>query len=214
MKIVTVLRSGSEFNSSHVQSLKRQCAQFAPWAEFMCLSDTHIDGVHCRLLKTDWPKWWSKMELFDPHMKGDFLYMDLDTVISGSLSDILRCDKLTLLRDFYRDGVKFKAGLGSGLMYLPEHARWKPWDIFGLSAERIMATCPKGDQQFLENVWGVNIPTWQEFVPDQVVSYKVHCCESVLGQGLKYKYTSPDARIICFHGQPRPWNTEQFKDLY
>jgi hypothetical protein len=214
VKIVTVLRSGGEFKPEHVLALKRQCAEYAPFAEFLCLTDTIIPGVACRLLKTEWPRWWAKMELFDPHMKGDFLYMDLDTVVCDSLSDIMQCDELTLLRDFYRDGVKLKKGLGSGLMYLPEPARWKPWDIFSANAKQIMSVCAGGDQKFLENVWGTDIPTWQGSFPDQVVSYKVHCCQQLLGKGPVFKSVPQNARIICFHGQPRPWAVKEFEELY
>lgn len=216
MRIVTVLRSGGEFTPRHVKALQLQVEQHAPWADFQCLSDVGIPGVDCVALKTNWPGWWAKMELFNPALPGDLLFMDLDTVLVGSLSDLLEVGKLTVLRDFYRDGVALKAGLGSGLMFLPEAARDAPWETFVKSQRRIMASYHKGDQQLLEEVWGIpDVQVWQNVVPGQVVSYKRHCCANVLGKGPQFRGVPETARVICYHGKPRPWSADShFQGLY
>ena len=214
MKIVTVLRSGGDFQIGHVQALQRQVAKHAPFAEFVCLSDVEIPGVGTVALNAGWLGWWAKMQMFRPDIEGDFLYMDLDTVIVDSLSDILAVDELTLLRDFYRDGVRLKKGLQSSLMYIPESYRANVWKVFAPRANEIIKTHPGGDQQFLEKVWGVDVPTWQEVLPRQVVSYKVHCAVNVLGRGPVFSNIPLGARVICHHGKPRPWHVEKFKDLY
>lgn len=212
-RIVTVLQTkalnalhpgSSEFKVSHVQALARQIKHYAPNARFECLSDVDVPGVECRPLKRGWRGWWSKIELFDPELPGDFLFMDLDTVISGDLSDILAVDKLTLLRDFYRDGKKLKEGLGGGLLYLPHKARQPVWDDFTANPSLSMRLYPRGDQFLFETHFLNTAARWQDVVPGQVVSWKVSCSKGV----------PPDARLIAFHGQPRPWGVGQFLHLY
>lgn len=214
MRIVTVLQTralnalhhgSSEFTPTHVKALQRQLEQHAPFAQFQCLSDVRIDGVDTIPLQQKWPGWWAKMELFAPSLKGDVLYMDLDTVITGDLEDIASVDKLTLLRDFYRDGKKLKEGLGSGLMFLPETERAQVWDEWSANPTFSMRLHSRGDQHFLERLWLNKAKRWQDVVPhQQIVSYKVHCSHGV----------PSNARIICMHGQPRPWAVGQFLHLY
>lgn len=204
MRVVTVLKSGGDFKPLHVAALQRQIGKWAPFASFECLTDMDVPGVNCRPLVRNWPGWWSKMELFDPDLPGGFLFMDLDTVIVGPLDDIEKVDKLTLLRDFYRDGVKLKEGLGGGLLYLTDPERQPLWDNFTVRPSLTMAMNRRGDQHYFEHFWLRKHQRWQDVVPGQVISYKVHCAHGI----------PPDARVICFHGKPRPWEVGQFLHLY
>lgn len=215
MKILTVLRAGGDFTPAHVQALQRQARVHAPWADFQCLSDTPIERVEVIPLVHKWPGWWSKMEMFRPDIKGPFLYMDLDTVLAGSLDDILRVDNLTMLRDFYRDGKRRPAGLQSSLMYVPEAVRPAAWNLFSARPQEIMAAHARGgDQAFLEKHWGLDTRVWQECLPQQVVSFKVHCAVNRLGGGTVFRGIPDGARVVCFHGQPRPFDVPHFKELY
>ena len=210
MRIVTVLTKRTlhgglqEYGPQHVSALQKQLAKWAPEAQFECLTDMRVDGVTTRPLRHGWPGWWSKMELFDPEVPGDFLFMDLDTVIVGPLDDILAVRDLTLLRDFYRDGKKLKEGLGSGLMYVPDEARRTVWNFWRQQPQLQMRVYGRGDQHLLERLWLNTAKRWQDVVPRQVVSYKVHCQVSV----------PDDARIVCHHGFPRPWETPRWLHLY
>lgn len=213
MRIVTVLQTralhalqpgSSEFKVEHVQALKRQIDKWAPLASFECLSDVDVPGVETIPLEHKWPGWWAKMNLFSPSIKGDFLFMDIDTVIVGPLDDIARVKKLTMLRDFYRDGKKLKEGLGGGLMYLTEEARSEPWYYFSSHPASYMRTYARGEQHLLETYYLNSAARWQDVAPNQVVSWKVHCQNGML----------LDARIVCFHGKPRPWEVGAFLHLY
>lgn len=215
MRIVTVfntrtLRRGlhthdPEFTPGHVLALQRQLAQYAPGFPFECLSDVKVPGVECRPLRHGWPGWWAKMELFDPEVPGDFLFMDLDTVITGPLDDILAVRKLTLLRDFFRDGKKLKEGLGGGLIYLPADARRDVWGFWMQQPQLQMRVYSRGDQFLMEKFYLNTAQRWQDVVPGQVVSWKVHC---------KGDIVPPEARVVCFHGQPRPWAVGKLLHLY
>lgn len=124
-------------------------------------------------------------------IEGPSLYIDLDTLIVGDLSDIERQaheNEFTALRDFYR-----YAGIGSGLM---------AWNIsmrhfyteFAASPEKFMQTCRHGgDQKFIENR-AYNVTRWQDKLPGQVVSYKADKCAD--GK-------PSNARVVCLHGVPK-----------
>lgn len=205
-----VLRSGGAYQTKHVAALAAQIDINLPrCVPIVCLSDVElrIPGVEWIPLQYDWPGWWSKMELFRPDILGDLLYFDLDTVIVGSLQGLLGLQQRAMLRDFYRDGVRRKEGLGSGLMFLPEHQRlcmWKHW--WAARPETAMQRHRRGgDQEFLELYWR-NPKTLriQDEIPGQVVSWKVHCQNGV----------PPEAKVICMHGKPKPWDLPQFKHLY
>ncbi len=215
MRIVTVLRSkalhafhlgSSEFKPEHVQALQKQVARYAPMATFEVLSDVAVPGVTRIPLTRPWQGWWSKMELFDPALEGDFLFMDLDTVITGPLDDILAVDKLTLLRDFYRDGKKLKEGLGGALCFFPEKERRAVWDAWIENPTLAMRMAgPKGDMAVFEQHFRNTAARWQDVLPGQIVSWKVTCKNGIV---------PPDARVVCMHGQPRPWEVGQFHHLY
>lgn len=214
MRIVTVLqtralnalqRGSSEFTPAHVQALARQIEQYAPFASFEVLSDVNVPGIKSIRPFEDYPGWWQKMSLFDPRFPGDFLFMDLDTVVVGPLDDILAVKKLTLLRDWYRDGKKLKEGLGGGLIYLPADARKEVWSMWRQQPQLNMKVYARGDQFLMERFYLNTADRWQDVVPGQVASWKVTCKNGVV---------PPETRLITFHGNPRPWATGPFLHLY
>lgn len=163
-----------------------------------CFPTSNVQTEQIRL-RYGWAGWWSKLELFRPDLDhlGDLLYFDLDTRIVGDLAEIVywchRHRQLCFLQDFYRQW-----GLGSGMMFLPRESRPAVWQQFTANPVKTM-TSYRGDQDFFEVVYGVGptVKRWQDVVPGQVVSYKVHIKTG--------DYSVPDVRVVCFHGHPRPW---------
>jgi hypothetical protein len=207
LRVALVLRGGGEYLPHHAQVLAKQVEKHL-CADVVCYSNVPVPGVDRFPLQFSWPGWWAKMELFNPRVRGDLLYLDLDTVVTGDLGDIASVGRLTILRDFYRDGKRKPEGLGSGLMYLPEADRAEIWDKWIQSPAKFIShyrMMGKGDQAFLED-WSMDRWTrWQDLVPGQVLSWKVHS----LSEGIP-----PQCRVICFHGRPRPWRTDRFSPLY
>ena len=129
------------------------------------------------------------MELFRPEVKGDILYFDLDTVITGDLRDIAKVDKLTILSDFY-----LPKRIQSAIMFLPEMDRPMMWQKWMTNPQSHMQSFKGGDQDFMRQFWN-DCQRWQDILPGQVVSYKVH---------VKDQEFLSNARVVCFHGQPKP----------
>lgn len=163
-------------------------------------------GIVVRPLEHDLPGWWSKIELF--RLPGPLLYFDLDTVLTGNIDALCEQvlelgDKVLMLRGFRRKDV------ASGIMGWSGDMSWVT-DMF------IHALCMgdhfdetnclrkgatkrplKGDQDWLlELFWLKDIPGYfaQDVFPG-IYSYKNH---------LQGKDLPDDARIVCFHGRPRP----------
>lgn len=139
------------------------------------------------------------MELFRPGFAGDILYFDLDTIITGDLSDIASVGCFTMLSDFYH-----LERLASGMMYLPEGGRQQIWDEWIKNPEEVMSHHRGwGDGGFLNDL----VPgaaRWQDVLPNQVVSYKAHVRPSTRSSESGNGEIPKDARVVCFHGQPRP----------
>jgi hypothetical protein len=212
MKIVTTWSGEGEFTSKHVQALARQCEKYAPMTDFVCITNEKVPGVECWPNRNKWPGWWCKFEAFSPEVKGDILYMDLDTVVIGPLTDITRVKKLTLLRDAYRDGKRLKEGLQASLMLLPEQDRAEVWADWMRSPQTHMHRLGrKGDQPMLEDHYMARAQRWQDVVLGQIVSWKVDCGG---GNAFKSATIPASARLIFFHGQPRPFDCLEFKELY
>jgi hypothetical protein len=202
--IACVLRSGGAYKPEHVRRLQAQAAKFAPDVTFVCLSDVRVPGVMTWPLRHDWPGWWSKIELFRHSAFGvgaRVLYLDLDTTIVGDLRPLLdRPEPFLALANFYvRAGRQTVGGeLGSGLMQWTAGDMGHIYDRFAVNPDGIMANCGGyGDQLFIHNEAGERA-YWQDVVPDAVVSYKVHCAKGV----------PESAKVVCYHGRPRPWEVE------
>lgn len=192
LNVVCVLRSGGDFDAEYVERLRDGVAKHLPLPHrFLCLSNVPVPCERIPL-EHDWPNWWSKMEMFRPDIDGDFLFFDLDTVIVGDLTEIAQTRQLTMLTDF-----KAPADLASGVMYLPWFERsavWRKW--IADPARYRAANKGVGDGGFLRDFWKSRPARWQDEVPGQIVSYKEHV--RVSGK------VPDDARVVCFHGVPRP----------
>lgn len=202
--IATVLRSGGEYTPEHVQWLH---SQLPPEAEAVCFSDSHIPGIKTIPLKENWPGWWAKLELFRPDIQEDIFFLDLDTVITGDISVLLAEKRMMMLNDFYHPQF-----VASGVMYIPHDVKREVWQKFTHNPERHMRIHRvSGDQGFLSRA--LTPARWQDDYPGQFISYKAHVAACWMpgfnetrsdGDGT----LPPDARIVCFHGFPRPWEVQ------
>lgn len=215
LTVACVLKTGGDFTWEHVGILRDSVARNAKGADytFRCLTDLPFviekqpHRTEFTYLQHDLPGWWSKMELFSPEVRaawGDTLYFDLDTAITGDLTPIIdycRTDwrdptggtPFTILRDFYRPN-----GYGSGMMFIPAGFGGQVWQVFqqGPVGGNDLSG---GDQVFLEFA-APGALRWQDVLPGKIISFK-----PVALPGATRASLPADARVMCFHGKPRPW---------
>ena len=194
-RILTVLRSGGEYTAEHVERLRAQCAEHAPGVEFCCLSDVPVPGRIA--LGHDWPGWWSKIEAF--RITGPVLYMDLDTTVRGDLTpllEVVESSDFTVLRDFNfpaREVQSSIMGWSGDMGHLYETFRADPVRHMHRNASGRWW----GDQGFIERHVAAR-GYWQDRLPGTLVSFKKHCQGGI----------PAGARVVVFHGKPRPWEVE------
>ena len=155
-------------------------------------------------LLSDWPTWWAKLEVF--RIKGPVLYFDLDTIVVGSIDPLveavarLEADDFLMLRAF-RDG-----NWASGIMGWTGDYDWLRMLFTSLSPSfpcvksfiraRVGSQIYWGDQEWIREQLkkrATNVIAAQNVCPG-IYSYRRHCLEAL----------PSNARIVCFHGQPRP----------
>lgn len=160
----------------------------------VCLTDDPAsapDGIEAKALPEGLDGWWNKLALF---RDGTFepgtrvLYFDLDTVIIGSLDDLASYRGRFAAMDDVGGGL----GLASGIMAFEAGACeriWSRWELSGRPGH------PKGDQGWVTFVER-QADRLQRIYRDQLVSFKAHCL---------VKGAPPEgARVVYFHGKPRP----------
>lgn len=199
--IAMVLKTGGEiYNHNYVNALAKGIKKnITVDHEIVCITDNPV-GFSSDIDKVipfsnDYPTWWGKIELFKhSQFSNHVFYMDLDTVIVGNIDEIVSYrGEFSGLRDFYA-----LHSLGSGVM------AWNPastnmiYQRFVPRSREIITSYREGDQRWIDEN-KPSIDYLQDMFPNQIVSFKRHCMNK---QG--QVEIPKNARIICFHGNPRP----------
>jgi len=195
--VACVLRSGGIYTAEWVAKLQRGVARHLTVPHcFVCLSDVDVPCERIPL-ETNWPGWWSKIELFRPDLFDDtVLYFDLDTVIVGSLDAIAAYPhRFTMAHEFYRPTLLCSTAMAwrgdwSSIhsAFAAKSGEWIAHYDAVLPGGRI------GDQAFIEDVIGTADTFRDLFGERSVASYKVHDCQGA---------PPADAAAVAFHGLPK-----------
>lgn len=194
------LGRGKEYVEILFDSVKRNLKEGTE-GRFVCFTDDpepYADGIEKRALHGGLRGWWNKIYLFQ---KGHFedgdriVYLDLDTVIVSGLDEIIKYNgPFAILRDFYRYG-----GLQSSVMMWEANNTPPIWEDY-IEAEK--PDINGGDQAWLERYPWCFSDRLQDVYPNCFVSYKVSCITGI----------PKNAKIVVFHGNPRPHNAGGWVD--
>lgn len=165
---------------------------------FVCFTENPA-GVDCETMPIEprLPYWWGKLILFRHPVPGRILYIDLDTVIVGSIDAFAAYDGPFCLN---RPHIRSR-GYASGVMSIAPDFGREVWDRFAPDPVAAIAYCRDhadppwncGDQRWLE----LTVPHadyWQDLVPGQIASYRDHCRNGLPAA----------ARIVGFRGRLKP----------
>ena len=202
---VVCFKWGTEFSAEYVNKLFRGIQRHSTIPlNFICYTDDPT-GVDCETRPFVEPlmHWWYIIGLFNPAhgFKEKTVYFDLDTVILQNIDHILSMDvEFATLRDFYRP-----YGLQTACIL------WEPeWGVFiwerlksqysSLLDYQTLLKFDGGTNRFLEESVGTGptITRIQDRFPDHCISYKVHIRDK------QRPCNFDQARIVFFHGKPRP----------
>ena len=217
---IVCLKWGDKYGPEYVNRLysgvNRNCS--IPF-KFICFTDNDhglntniqtipIDSSSLPVNQRGFQGWWFKLHLFENNngLNGRVVYIDLDTVITGNIDHILQNTQgFVTLRDFYRGyppNQPPRDEVGSGLLAWDHNEHDYFYSEFMPSAEKLMPRYPGGDQMWIQDRQQERT-YWQDHFPNQIVSFKAHCVPHRSRAKVSSKLPH-DARIVCFHGPPRP----------
>jgi hypothetical protein len=207
LKVACVLKSDGDYDWEYVNKLYQSINRnLSHEFEFVVFTDIppkiNMLEIIVIPLKLGLPKYWSKIELF--RLTGSVLYFDLDTIILGSINsfadEILSC---SIKSDSSRHFYMFKA-FRTGEIWSSMIMGWDGDFRFLLDEFTDLDMARPGkkwEQRYIKEKLiehGVDIQSVQAALSG-TYSYKHHCRGRIIPL---------DARVICFHGQPRPRDTE------
>ena len=201
MLTVWTMSTGGKYPDAYPQRLQREVAKHldVPY-RFVCISDHAIDGVTTMPPPTDYPGWWGKVGLFKPGVASLVnLWLDLDVVITGDLTDMVArygTSKLAMPSNWAQSG---HGGCQSSVMiwrqsrytwpiynrFQPEWAHWPPRNAPGVLW---------GDQEWVTQCRDEGFIEVEPINDDWVKSYKYHCRGELPN----------NCRVVVFHGKPDP----------
>lgn len=201
--VACVLKSGGDYDERYVRNLYAAIGKTIPEAHFYCLTDMRLSirGARFIPLVKGLPGWWSKLECFRKEIVlsrySAVLYIDLDSVILGSLKPIL------------------------------EMAERNPEDFFALHPMRTHYLGVPNEQTWASGIMAWSGPRWsflcddmnpatmtafkmdQKYIAYELIRRKteVHPIQDLVGVS-SYKWNHgfipDDTRVVVFHGCPRP----------
>jgi SAM-dependent methyltransferase len=197
--VMCVLKSGGrDYNVDYVVKLRNMIARHTtiPY-KFVCLTDTSMNsGIETIPLTSGLSGWWNKLEMFVPGktLSEYIVYFDLDTLIVSNIDDILRLQvDFAALGGWHPSDTRGSAeNFGSGMMIWKNDGRFSY--LFNEYSSDV--EYKRGDQQYIvSNLISKQVPyhTLQDLTTG-IYSYKRNCLKGV----------PQDAKVICFHGRPRP----------
>lgn len=206
--VVLVLKSGGDFRPEHVARL----VPMLPECSITLLTDlTDVDypyGVHAIPLRHGWPAWWSKMELFNPAMgfhDKPFLFTDLDVTIRELPDSFFNQPRSVVMAPYRNEEWARSCGnIQTNLMLLHPTERAAVWARWIQDPVRWMREY-RSDQEFVDSC-GIQWSTWQDLLPDAVVSYKQNVQAGASFDGSPIDEAK--IKVIAYHGRPRPWEVE------
>jgi len=190
---------GAEYVNKLFDMVRRNLSDGYP-GRFVCVTDNPkglTEGIQTIEAPEGIAGWWVKLWLFKRGVFPDgerVIFMDLDTVIVGELDNIAGyAGQFATLKDFY-----YPQQVGPAVMAWEAGAYtssiWEEWDAYGKPTEG------HGDLWWINNLdqgrFAKRCDKLQDLYPGVFVSYKADC----------KPYPPKSAKVVCFHGQPRPHN--------
>ena len=228
MVTIVCMKWGSQFTARHVNALYAGVLRNMEEAfDFVCLTYNGRDlaaGIQvrpippCGLPEAAWRRGcWAKLGVFAPHLfpfEDVVLFLDLDVIVQQSLAPLI---KLVRQRRHLVIQREWNPDLWSVLPQILRPDRGAQSSVFGFCPETIgniygtfladaaeVSATVKNDQTYLTQM----VMDRSYWPAGFCVSFKRSCTRYFSLNLLLPTVRQPrDAKIIVFHGKPRPWDT-------
>ncbi len=186
---VVCLKWGDKYGPDYVNKLASMVSHHASTApRFVCLTENTgglESGIETHPLPApDLEGWWSKVALFGPDLPElgkRILFLDLDTVITGSLDEML-----TYNADFVVKANEYSIGFSTTAFLLKVGSRPELWEEFTPD----IASRLRGDQDWA----GLMAPDAETWPLDWCVDYRLKAAQNI----------PENAKLVCFGDTPNP----------
>jgi hypothetical protein len=216
LTVTCVLRSGGDYDWSYVEKLRKGLdTHLTIPHNFICYTDMlPWDGFnqefarddvffYIRKLQKSFTGSWAKLETLGS--TGETLYIDLDTIILKNIDGIIAFNRNWIGSDNQSFSMlsAFKEGemWASGIMYWNGDFNW----VQEQATVEVIKQYGKWDQRYIKQTLLHNDITIRNIWGNEIKSYKWDCMDDGIPD---------DAKIICFHGKPRPKDTNLWEIEY
>lgn len=198
-----LVRVGTRYSVEYVEKMRNMIRRHCRSDHrIICLTDQpeQVEGV--TMLPASLPKWWSKMLLFDPRVRGQgrCIYFDLDTVICGDLSPLIHLEtQFGICANFTRRAghLEWPCSYGSCVMTFEEGWGDDIYQAFSEASARIMETSGRyGDQYAIERLMPCATLLQDVLPPNYFVGRREMTSKRPVG-----------AALLIFAGREKPHNT-------
>ena len=208
---VVCVKWGKKYGADYVNKLYHGVCKYLTEVEydFTCFTENSEgldDGILVVPLVENWSGWWGKATLFSDHgLSGRMLYIDLDTVITGSLNDLARYDGVfAVMGTADLECEKAKDGYNTSIIAWHTDFGKEIYLVLKKYYEQALKFICRFD--FWTEMMVKNAQIVQELFPQQFLDYLTYCKNHV----------PEGCRMVCFPREPKPHNftSDWIKDLW
>lgn len=208
---VVCVKWGKKYGPDYVNKLYRGVLKFlteVPF-DFTCFTENPEgleEGILVIPLAENWTGWWGKATLFSEiGIEGRMLYIDLDTVITGSLNDLARYSgNFAVMGTADLECEKAKDGYNTSIIAWNSEFGKEIYTVLKMYYNQTLKFICRFD--FWTEMMVKNADTVQELFPGQFLDYLTYCKNEV-PQG---------CRMVCFPREPKPhdFTSDWIKELW
>lgn len=198
---VVCVKWGTKYGPEYVNKLFRGVKKYLTEVEFdfTCFTENSEglqEGVNWKELPENWSGWWGKASLFSDHgLEGRLLYIDLDTVITGSLNELAKYTGVFAVMgtsDIYCE--KAKDGYNTSIIAWHSSFGKQIYSCLKNYYEYVLKYICRFDYWTEMNVKNADLV--QNLFPGQFLDYSTYCRENL----------PENCRMVCFPREPKPHN--------
>jgi hypothetical protein len=208
---VVCVKWGKKYGPEYVNRLYHGVCRYltAVAYDFSCFTE-NPDGLDAGILVVplaeNWTGWWGKATLFgDTGLEGRMLYIDLDTVITGSLDDLAQyAGAYAVMGTGDLECEKAKDGYNTSI--IAWHSEFGKEIYLVLKKYYVQTVKFICRFDFWTEMMVTNADIVQELFPGQFLDYLTYCKETV----------PEGCRMVCFPRDPKPheYPSEWIRDLW